>query len=172
MLAKPRNNRTLGAERERRSQVKLRKRVESRQAGDRTRGSRTQGFAAADRLRGGQESLNAVAEELAHGGLASRASHDSQVRTWCAIGRRAGIEPFPLAKVTVGVILRCFKDGGYRSPEQYLSAARRHHTESKYGAIAADAELAMRDMLRNVTRNMGEPERREPVEVEHLIALR
>ena len=121
MLAKPRNNRTLGAERERRSQVKLRKRVESRQAGDRTRGSRTQGFAAADRLRGGQESLNAVAEELAHGGLASRATHDSQVRTWCAIGRRAGIEPFPLTKVTVGVILRCLKDGGYRSPEQYLS---------------------------------------------------
>ena len=126
----------------------------------------------ADKLRAGKESLDAVAVELARGGLANRASHDSKVRNWCAVGRRAAVEPFPLTKVAAGVILRCLQEGGYRSPEQYLSAARRHHTESRHGAVAADAELAIKDMLRNVTRNLGDPERSDPVEVEHLIALR
>ena len=89
------NNRVPGAERERKTQAALRERIEGRQAQDRTRGSRSQRFAVADRLRVGKVSLDAVAEELARGGLANRASHDSKVRTWCAVGRRAGVEPFP-----------------------------------------------------------------------------
>ena len=99
------------------------------------------------------------------------ANRDSLWKTWCTFARAWGIAPLPVTPFVARRILATFMAGRYRTPEQYVSEARRRHTLHTGAAFTPDTEIVVRDYGRACRRGIGPARAKDDFEFQVLFQL-
>ena len=92
-------------------------------------------------------------------------------RTWCSFARVWGLQPIPLTVDGVGKILATFLAGQCRTPDQYVSEARRRHTFALGQPPRADVEITIKGYVRACKRGIGPSAAKDHFNFEELFPL-
>eukprot|EP00971_Amphidinium_carterae_P331460 6465015-Amphidinium_carterae.1 len=86
------------------------------------------------------------------------AAHSSRLKLFRRVAEAAGVQAFPLTRPCVTAVAAVLRRAGYRSAQQVLAAAVKHHRR-EWGRIDETLEEVLKDCRRALNRDLGAPTR-------------
>ena len=118
-----------------------------------TRGSRASIQEASAIPQGRQEALKALRANIAVG--TTQKSRDALWSTWCFTAKIWGINPLPITKETVEMIIAGLRQGGYRSVSAFVARAKQIHLMEIGSPICERTEFWIKEFIRSAERGKG-----------------